>query len=328
MELVNCDYCGENSTTHVVSQTDILHHTTQVYFSIVECNNCKLNYLNPRPTPQEIHQYYNSSYSFHEDKSLIKVIISKFLDFIANSWPVYFFIFSPKRIQKILSQRIRPLLPDPILNAVKAKQGMKVLDIGCGSGIHAHYWGSSGSVVHYSKFSDAFGVDISENARKILNQNSIKSFKDIDELEEYCLKNKITFNFIRMNWSLEHVYEPSKYFNFINKFLNKDGTSIICIPNFDGFIYRLAKDLVEVPIHLYHFKIKDIENYAKKYQLNIKNHQTISYPAMFLHAGEVYKKFNAFNELNLLDCIRLKNFLKVIDQAKLGSDLIITLNKN
>src|SRR5690349_1872505 len=35
-------------------------------FSVVRCRECGLAYINPRPTPENIGQYYPSDYSYHE----------------------------------------------------------------------------------------------------------------------------------------------------------------------------------------------------------------------------------------------------------------------
>lgn len=327
METVNCDFCGGTKFENVTTQTDILHKSTSEYFTIVECTQCKLNFLNPRPSMGEIGKYYIGSYSFHQSVSKLKTLLSSLCDKIANSIFCYFFIVAPKNIQSVLSKRIRPKFQDPVLEGIKLTPGKKVLDIGCGSGISAHYWGPAGSIINYKKYADAYGVEVHPESRKILAENNIPSFANLDEIAAYCYNNKLTFDFIRMNWSLEHVHSPSLYFKFMSDFLNQDGTLIINIPNYDGFLYRIAKDLVEVPIHLFHFKLADIKNYASKFGLKVTSHQSFSYPAMLIHAGEVHPSFGQLSRLNLLECLSLKKFLTSLDQSGLGNDLILQLKK-
>lgn len=328
METISCDFCGSDKFEKVTSQTDILHKTTKDFFNIVECSQCKLNFLNPRPTPHEIGAYYAGEYSFHQFNSKLKSFLSLILDYIANSFFAYLFIFFPRKIQKMLAQRIRPKIQDPILENIKSSSGKNVLDIGCGSGINAHFWGASGSLVNYKNYANAYGVEVEQNSRKHLANHDIKAFASLEELEKYSLEHKLKFDFIRMNWSLEHVHSPTKYFDSMKKLLKDDGTILIAVPHYDGFLYRMARDLVEVPIHLFHFKLKDIENYAQKFGLKIIGHQTFSYPGFLMYAGEVYSPFRQFSELSLLEALSLKKFLDKLDQMEMGNDIIIQLRKN
>ncbi len=328
METVNCDFCEGSGFIEITTQTDILHKSTSELFKIVECTQCKLNFLNPRPTMQEIGQYYTGSYSFHQSNSKIKFLLSFALDKVANSIFCYLFILAPSKIQKLLSRRIKPDIKDPILENAKQSFGkQRILDIGCGSGHSAHFWGTSGSLTNYKNYAQAFGVEVHAASREILQSKGIESFGSLEEMAKYCSGKSLKFDAIRMNWSLEHVHSPSIYFKFMSEFVAEDGTIYINIPNYDGFLYRLAKDLVEVPIHLFHFKLKDIENYAGKFSLKIASHQTFSQAAMLIHAGEVYAPFNNFAELSLLECLSMQKFLSTIDRNGLGNDLLIQLKK-
>ena len=61
METINCDLCGSYSSTTIASQTDLIHNSTAEIFNVVRCNDCGLNYTNPRPSPDEIGKYYLKS---------------------------------------------------------------------------------------------------------------------------------------------------------------------------------------------------------------------------------------------------------------------------
>ncbi len=115
-----------------------------------------------------------------------------------------------------------------------------------------------------------------------------------------------------MNWSLEHVHDPKKYFSFISDRLEESGYSLITIPNYDGLIYRIDKSNVELPIHLYHFKYKNIEDYCKIFDLEIKSFKTFSYASMFYYSSLVNKNFMNFHKFSL---IQLKYFQKFLDET-------------
>jgi len=199
--------------------------------------------------------------------------------------------------------------------------GGTILDIGCGSGQHAHHWGTKGALVSYSKFTQVYGVDISETARSELSKCNIESWSDIDEVPL-----NLMFGVIRLNWSLEHVYSPSKYFEFIQKRLSKDGIAVIGVPNYDGLIYKINKSCVELPIHLYHFRPQDIQNYAEKYNLSIVKIETFSYPQMFIEASRLGMFASGLSEQLLLGEARsIQNILNKFDSEKIGNDMVIIL---
>ena len=51
------------------------------------------------------------------------------------------------------------------------------------------------------------------------------------------------------------------YGQFFRDRIKPQGEVVICIPNYNGLIYEIDKSQVEVPIHLYHFKKKDVREY-------------------------------------------------------------------
>ena len=62
METISCDVCGEASNTALFCQYDLTHHVTDDLFTVVRCQGCRLLFLNPRPTREEIGGYYPSTY--------------------------------------------------------------------------------------------------------------------------------------------------------------------------------------------------------------------------------------------------------------------------
>ena len=85
MEHVDCDFCGSAEFELVVSQSDILHNTTTEVFSVVSCQGCGLQFVNPRPAADQMDQYYSDVYSFHSQQGWTRRTISSVLQWIANS---------------------------------------------------------------------------------------------------------------------------------------------------------------------------------------------------------------------------------------------------
>ncbi len=319
MEKVKCDLCGCENFKKTTTQTDIYHHVTDDYFDVVECENCKLMFTNPRPSEEEIGAYYSTKYDFHASKSKMKLFLLELIDKIANSSIAKLFSLVPFFNRKLVTY-LKPKVDDPVKKYLKTANTL--LDIGCGSGVSAHFWGKNGSLMYYKQFVDVYGVEISDDARKNLEEGGIKSFKSIDNVPI-----DLEFDIIRMNWSLEHVHSPQKFFQFIKQHLSKNGVAIIMVPNMDGLLYKIAIESVELPIHLYHFKKADIEKYAEKNDLAIGYFKTFSYPQMYRFLSEQNSNLdNIFADIKIDEAYYFQKILNRFDALDIGNDMLIELH--
>lgn len=320
MERVCCDFCGETDQEQIVDQTDLLHKTTNEVFSIVRCKACGLHFLNPRPSKEEIGKYYSQTYSFHSSKTLLKKKFNLIASFLANS-PLHmvFNLFPP--ISRMLIPYVQPLIKDPVREFYR---GGNILDIGCGSGASAHFWGERGSLQAYSKFAEVRGVEVNDAARSMLGRG-IPSYKYLSDIPA-----DTKFDIIRMNWSLEHVHSPSHYFNFMKERLKEEGAAIITVPNYGGLLYSLAPDCVEVPVHLFHFKKQDIYNFAAKYKLKVVKFQTFSYPGMYIFSSGISSRMKkAFAcPMGISEANYYQKLLSRIDTLEMGNDMLFVLRKD
>lgn len=99
MEVVSCDLCGSSDYREVYRMPDILFHRDE-WFLVVECAQCGLGFVNPRPTRQEIGKYYPDA----------------FFDFFDEAWHQARY----RREAEYLADLCRP--------------GARLLDIGCANG--------------------------------------------------------------------------------------------------------------------------------------------------------------------------------------------------
>ncbi len=318
MENVPCDFCNNPNYIKITEQTDIYHQTTNELFSIVKCTNCGLMYTNPRPNEYEIGKYYSSKYNFHASISKLKLTLLETAEHIANSRFAAIFDCIPFLNKKLVTY-VKPYLQDPIKEL--ASDYKTFLDIGCGSGISAHFWGRKGALINYQKTLNVYGVEISDESRQILSSKGIQSFKTIHDVP-----SDQKFDLIRMNWSLEHVHSPSLFFNFIKTHLSANGKAIILIPNTDGLLYKIAINSVELPIHLYHFTKNDIVNYAEKNSLTIIKHETFSYPQMYRFLCEINPTLNhIFSDIKINEACKFQKTLSRFDKLGLGNDMVFIL---
>lgn len=320
MEYVLCDLCGGNDNEEIVRQTDVVHQTTKKMFSIVRCKGCGLHFLNPRPTREEISQFYSAEYAFHSSQSRLKITLSSMLTAVVNS-PLHMVLCLLPMFGHRLVPYVRPRLVDPVREYFR---GGRILDIGSGSGVSSHFWGAKGGLVAYKKFAEVHGVEIADEARKDLVSRGIPVYKDLSDVP--C---QLHFDIIRMNWSLEHVHSPAEHFKFIVDRLNGDGVAIITVPNYSGLLYFLAPDCVEVPIHLFHFRRQDIYNYAEKFGLDVVRFQTFSYPQMFSFSGGIFPRLakGFASPMGLSEAYYGQKFLSRLDESGVGNDMLFVVRR-
>jgi SAM-dependent methyltransferase len=321
VETVACDFCSCDKSVPVTQQTDLLHHTTDEVFTIVRCTGCGLQYTNPRPTPTQIGRYYAPSYSFHDTPSDLRLFAYRVAQYVANTAILASFAGMLPGIGKRLVPFVKPSITDPVRSYYTAGGDGTMLDIGCGSGASANFWGMKGALLSYSQITNVVGVEINDLARESLAAKGIEVLADIENIA-----NNRLFGMIRMNWSLEHVHSPSRYFQFIRDHLKKGGRAVIAVPNYEGLIYQLAPDCVELPVHLYHFRPRDIENYARRYGLRILELNTFSYPGMFVGGAQAGMFSAAFStNFGLHEARNFQSVLTRFDRAGWGNDMIVVL---
>ena len=320
METITCDFCGSAEAIAVARQTDKLHRTTDEMFTIVRCKACGLHYTNPRPSPAEIGRYYAENYAFHSVPSELRQLARIAATKLANG-PLASLAGILPAIGRRLVPFLKPDISDPV-HAYYASGGRGAfLDIGCGAGTSAHFWGKTGALLAYRRFAEVAGIDVSARAREALAVEGIEAWADIDAVPQ-----SRRFGMIRMNWSLEHVHSPSRHFAFLRERLEPSGRAVIAVPNYDGLIYRLAPDCVELPIHLYHFRPLDLYNYAARHGLRIVGLRTFSYPQMFIAAAEAGLLPEAFAfDLGLQSACAFQSTLERFDCVNWGNDMITVL---
>ncbi len=330
LEKVSCDFCGSLDCSPFASQKDLIYKLSNATFNVVKCNQCGLKYTSPRPSQKDISNFYSNKYSFHLNRSKYFFYLKRILESLSKSIFIrkLSFIF-PEFLNQILIKFLKPKISDPVLDYIKENsknfQYLKFLDIGCGSGLTTNFWGSKSSLKSLKRIIDVYGVEPSINSREVLSQFQIKSYPDINSLD-----NKYKFDIIRLNWSLEHVHSPSNYFRFIEKNLSNDGIAIICVPNINGLIYKINPNALELPVHLYHFDLDVLGNYSKKYNLKKKKSLTFSYPEMYIFAervGLICDDFK-FSEMSLSSAFDFQRFHKVFDNIGFGNDILLILEKD
>ena len=337
MEKVKCDLCDSTEYIVLFNQTDLLHKTTTESFQMVRCEYCGLCYLNPRPTKNEITKYYSEEYGFHQRQSKLKNICKEMLGLLIKH--AYFFkklilistllsiILTILNKLPIIKNKIHLLLIPPIKSYINIGKPKRILDIGCGLGMDTHMYGQKESIVNLrSKGWDVYGIEPSDTARSKLSDLGFKHI--FSDLHQAAFKDNY-FDVIRLNWSLEHIHNPTKYLEECKKILNSSGKLIIGIPNYNGITYKIFPECVEVPIHLYYFSLETFKKYCQKLEFEILDYYTFSYVPFFLKSLELmgYSNIHQYFIENFHEATKLQEFLNVMSDLELGDDMVFCLTK-
>ena len=66
MENVKCNLCNLDDTRVLFSKKDKFR-ISEEEFNVVECNQCGLLFVHPRPSQEEMARFYPSAYSWEEN---------------------------------------------------------------------------------------------------------------------------------------------------------------------------------------------------------------------------------------------------------------------
>lgn len=248
---IACPACGSSaSMTHLDGVTDLLHGIGGTW-DLLECANCGLVYLAPPIPERRMGEYYPENYTAYgagrdkpANQALRLLKAALMLPYTLRfGQPGYF--------------------PLPF-------GGGRMLDIGCGAGLHVSQMSALGW--------QCAGVDISEqaveNARR-LNPGAEFFVGHADDLapgERYDL--------ISMHHVLEHVRDPGQAIAACFGLLRPGGRLAVNVPNIGSFEAKCFGRRwigLDVPRHLLHFREPVLERFLREAGFAIKSKR----PGMF-----------------------------------------------
>ena len=188
-------------------------------FSVGRCENCRLTYLSPPPTAEQLVEHYQAEYFGQGDAKFdpsTERIVAGFL-----WW----------RCQ-VLSQ----YLP----------RGGRVLDVGCGRGNFVEAMQKRGF--------DAYGTEIDScSARR--SQSRLGGRIHVGDLENLDLPAS-SFDLIVIWHVLEHVRNPRTTLEAAYRLLKPSGQLVTAQPNIASWQAQMGRELwfhLDCPRHLFHF---------------------------------------------------------------------------
>lgn len=110
---------------------------------------------------------------------------------------------------------------------------IKILDVGCGVGTMALYFGSLGIKVK--------GIDISSRAIKIANNaREYLKFKNVSFSESVLKKGKGEFDMVMISEVIEHIEDEQKFLENIHSQLKNNGLLYLTTPLKENLLYEIG----------------------------------------------------------------------------------------
>jgi len=226
----------------ITTGTDREYYTTPDVFTVVECCQCQLRYLNPRPAVSELPIIYPSNYySYHMD------VNPEDLGFAA------------RMRHKVHGRRFRQLLEN-----LDSRESIDLLDVGCGDG-----W-----MLYLFKLADpkrikTFGIDINEEVCAAARSRGHTVFYGLFEDAEFDQQ----FDVINLSNVIEHVTDPAAVVKKSYASLRKGGILILETPNRDSWDARFFEKGLwgsyHIPRHFTFFNPATINRLGSQAELRL-----------------------------------------------------------
>ena len=258
-----CPLCNSENNHQFLKLKD--YFLTQEEFEIIECENCKLLFTTPCPTPDKIGSYYKSEdYLSHNDEK--KGLFAKIYNSVKK--------INIKNKFKIAISR--------------QPSAVSLLDIGCGVGDFLLYAKEKGC--------DITGIEPNNDARKIAEKKLNCKILSPEELQNIPDN---AFDVVTMWHVLEHVADLKTEIHHLQRILRKDGRLIVALPNhksYDAEYYKEKWAAYDVPRHLNHFSQTSIRNIFKETKLQLIDTKLLKWDSFYISmlSEQYMNKKNSF----------------------------------
>ena len=223
---VDCNLCGGAEREHLF---------TKFSYDIVKCKDCGLTFVGNPPDPEAMRRMYSAQADYHNE-----LLDPKSL--------------SSRRMRKIARQHIRMLS-----KSVPESQGLRLLDIGCSSGLFLDEARKAGFIVEGAELSPDTAEAARRNFGLKVHTGTVDSATFADD----------TFDVITLFDVIEHLSDPLGDLCKMSKLLKPGGIILQSTPNIDGLFPKLSYKLAhrldywphpEPPHHLYQFSVRSMKS--------------------------------------------------------------------
>lgn len=188
-----CCVCGTDDGEPVGVGEDFEYWTSPDTFLAVQCPDCRLVYLSPRPAVEELPRIYPAEYHAY--------------DFSAKDFGLVYKIRRRLEARRVLAY------------ARGLTSGAKILDIGCGDGFHLRLLKDFGD-----KSWQLEGVELDERAVAAARNSDLTVHHG--DVEELSLPEN-SYNLILLIMTIEHVADPAAILSAARDLLKPGGLIVI-----------------------------------------------------------------------------------------------------
>jgi 2-polyprenyl-3-methyl-5-hydroxy-6-metoxy-1,4-benzoquinol methylase len=278
MEIVQtCDACGAVLNGNRVSGMREV--------SLMQCA-CGLVTTSPRPTPDELGQYYPPTYYSYLPKAPTRtsqilanlraykggypaedgVIGSRLWQIAARLFGNFFLFYLPYR-----------------------GQGKSLLEVGCGTGADLVWARERGWDVH--------GLELNEGAVEIAKKRGLDVQRSTFENAKLQANS---FDCIMMLQVLEHLYSPRLALLRCHQLLRSGGLLLVAVPKFDSWSRYALGDFwhnLQFPIHLHHFNQPVLEQMIRDAGFQVREVRLSSKLLNLVYALRTMKQFHILKRI-------------------------------
>ncbi|HEY6391364.1 MAG TPA: class I SAM-dependent methyltransferase [Bryobacteraceae bacterium] len=227
---MECPGCGDPGVRTLFRARDRLYRTTDKSFLVVECKNCRLIRLEPRPTLQELALYYPDEYWYAPQSDAASQLEEAYRRFVLRDHVNF------------------------VMRAVQdsGEKGLLV-DVGCGGGLLLRMLRERGLPV--------LGLETSiAAATSAWKRNGVAVV--CGDLSKSPIERG-TCAAVTMFHVLEHLHDPVSYLRSARDLLVPGGRLVVQVPNASCWQFLMFGDHwngVDVPRHLVNYRERDLES--------------------------------------------------------------------
>jgi SAM-dependent methyltransferase len=273
---ITCDSCDcKNIDTLIEGMTweySVDGELHQYKYNLVSCKSCKMAFVNPTPSWEQIQTFYPDSYSpyqlnmqmVNEEAHSVKYKLAR---------ARYAELFQSSKKNKILSSLIRvvEILSGRIISytlgaPLSLPKNARILELGYGSG----YWLLAMKELGYKNL-EGFDIDANKNRVSTLKDAGI-GVTSGDFLDNNYDTN--SYDLIRLEHVFEHLPYPLPVLNKITSLLKKDGILVMNFPSIESLSFKVSRANwynLQTPKHLFFPSRKSTLKYIEKAGLEIVN---------------------------------------------------------